>query len=178
MPAMAAVAISQPNTNISGTFAAALSFHAWDQSTGTDGGTASVTGNPACSFSVDGAAITITPINNPPMATNLSTVEVYTEDTPLNLVDIVTSDVDSPTLTHIFGGVLHLSLPEHARSGTRFYRHRATGWDRRPDAASLRAQGDASFLAFQKRRAGAGVVIHLESALIRRSVLPCPRNRV
>lgn len=59
--------------------------------------------------------------------------------------------VDSPTLPHIFGGVLHLSLPEHARGGTRFYRHRATGWDRRPDDAALRAHGDASFLAFQKR---------------------------
>jgi tetratricopeptide (TPR) repeat protein len=59
--------------------------------------------------------------------------------------------VDNPTLPNIFGGVLYLSLPEHARGGTRFYRHRATGWDRRPDEAALRERGDASFLAFQKR---------------------------
>ena len=59
--------------------------------------------------------------------------------------------VDSPTLVHIFGGVLYLSLPEHCRGGTSFYRHRATGWDRRPDDAVLRANGYASFLEFQKR---------------------------
>ena len=59
--------------------------------------------------------------------------------------------VDNPTLTDIFGGVLYLSLPEHCQGGTRFYRHRATGWDCRPDAEALRARGHASFLDFQKR---------------------------
>ena len=59
--------------------------------------------------------------------------------------------VDNPTLPHIFGGVLYLSRPEDCRGGTRFYRHRATGWDRRPDDAALRAGGHASFLDFQKR---------------------------
>jgi len=59
--------------------------------------------------------------------------------------------VDSPTLVHIFGGVLYLSLPEHCRGGTSFYRHRASGWERRPDDELLRASGYASFLEFQKR---------------------------
>jgi len=59
--------------------------------------------------------------------------------------------VDNPTLPNIFGGVLYLSRPEDCRGGTRFYRHRATGWDRRPDDAALRAMGHASFLDFQKR---------------------------
>jgi tetratricopeptide (TPR) repeat protein len=59
--------------------------------------------------------------------------------------------VDSPTLLHIFGGVLYLSLPEHCRGGTSFYRHRATGWDSRRDDGVLRANGYASFLEFQKR---------------------------
>ena len=38
-------------------------------------------------------------VNAAPTATNLSTAETYTEDTPLNLVDIVVSDVDSANVT-------------------------------------------------------------------------------
>lgn len=59
--------------------------------------------------------------------------------------------VDSPTLENVYGGVLYFSLPEHCRGGTSFYRHRDSGWDRRPDAPALKAAGYASFLDFQKR---------------------------
>ena len=45
------------------------------------------------------ATLDITPVNDAPVATNLSTAETYTEDTPLNLVDIVVSDVDSANVT-------------------------------------------------------------------------------
>src|SRR4051812_14199960 len=38
-------------------------------------------------------------VNDAPTATNLSAAETYTEDTPLNLVDIVAADIDSPNLT-------------------------------------------------------------------------------
>jgi|GEM_PF-2920496 len=44
-------------------------------------------------------SMTVTPVNDPPTATNLSAAETYTEDTPLNLIDIVVSDVDSPHVT-------------------------------------------------------------------------------
>ena len=37
--------------------------------------------------------------NTPPTATNLSVSETYTEDTPLNLTDIVITDTDSPNVT-------------------------------------------------------------------------------
>ena len=43
--------------------------------------------------------IDITPVNDAPTATNLDTAETYTEDTPLNLTDIVVSDVDSTDVT-------------------------------------------------------------------------------
>ena len=59
--------------------------------------------------------------------------------------------VDNPTLKEIFGGVLCLSLPEDCQGGTRFYRHRGTGWARRPEAEALKERGFASFLDFQKR---------------------------
>ena len=55
----------------------------------------------------DTVAITVTPVNDPPAATNLSAAESYTEDTPLNLVDIVVSDVDGVTVT----ATLTLSTP-------------------------------------------------------------------
>ncbi|MFK8021832.1 MAG: PKD domain-containing protein [Pseudomonadales bacterium] len=40
-----------------------------------------------------------TPINDAPAATNLSTAETYVEDIPLNLVDVVASDIDNATIT-------------------------------------------------------------------------------
>ncbi|HEY4720844.1 MAG TPA: cadherin-like domain-containing protein, partial [Anaerolineae bacterium] len=42
---------------------------------------------------------TVNPVNDAPTATNLSAAETYTEDTPLNLTDIVVSDVDSANVT-------------------------------------------------------------------------------
>lgn len=47
----------------------------------------------------DTVAITVAAVNDAPTATNLSAGETYTEDTPLDLVDIVVSDVDSSTVT-------------------------------------------------------------------------------
>src|SRR5437660_49781 len=43
--------------------------------------------------------MTGTPVNDAPTATNLSAAETYTEDTVLNLIDIVASDVDSANIT-------------------------------------------------------------------------------
>ena len=43
--------------------------------------------------------VTVGGSNAAPTATNLSTTETYTEDRPLNLTDIVVSDVDSATVT-------------------------------------------------------------------------------
>src|SRR5438477_587214 len=43
--------------------------------------------------------MTGTPVNDAPTATNLSAAETYTEDTALNLIDIVASDVDSANIT-------------------------------------------------------------------------------
>ena len=47
---------------------------------------------------VSGAAsrnINLAAVNDAPTASNLNAAETYTEDTPLNLTDIVVSDVDS-----------------------------------------------------------------------------------
>lgn len=43
-----------------------------------------------------------------------------------------------------FSGILYLSLPQHCRGGTDFFRHKATGLDRVPvEAAEVRAAGFA-----------------------------------
>jgi hypothetical protein len=77
---------------------------------------ASVTLNPAVDFNAnftittsvsDGVATPVTgskimtgiPVNDPPTATNLAAAESYTEDTPLNLIDIVAGDIDSSSVT-------------------------------------------------------------------------------
>ena len=65
----------------------------------SDGIAAAITGS---------KAITGTPVNDAPTATNLNASETYTEDTPLNLADIVISDVDSPSVTAT------LTLSNHA----------------------------------------------------------------
>src|SRR6185436_6175229 len=44
-------------------------------------------------------AITVTAVNDPPTATNLSAAETYTQNTSLNLVNIVASDIDSANVT-------------------------------------------------------------------------------
>jgi hypothetical protein len=44
-------------------------------------------------------SMTMALINLPPIATNLNAAETYTEDTPLNLTNIVVTDLDSPNVT-------------------------------------------------------------------------------
>src|SRR5439155_1116767 len=92
----------KPSPDFNGTIASALTFRAWDRSSGTDGGladTSSNGGTTAYSTATDTASLTINAVNDPPEATNLSAAETYTEDTPLNLINIVVSDVDNATLT-------------------------------------------------------------------------------
>ena len=71
-----------PSANYNSNFGIATSI--------SDGVAAPVTGS---------KAITGTAVNDAPTATSLSTAESYTEDSALNLIDIVVSDVDSASVT-------------------------------------------------------------------------------
>ena len=86
-------AVADVNALLAGlTFTPAADFHA-NFSLATkvsDGVAAALTGT---------KAFTGTPVNDAPVATNLNAAETYTEDTPLNLTDIVVSDVDSANIT-------------------------------------------------------------------------------
>jgi hypothetical protein len=92
----------QPAADFNGTVASAITFRAWDQSSGSAGSTADTTtngGTTAFSAMTDTASIVVSPVNDAPTATDLNTAETYTEDTPLNLADIVVADVDSANVT-------------------------------------------------------------------------------
>ncbi|MCX7093828.1 MAG: lectin-like protein [Methylobacter sp.] len=67
------------------------------------------------SLSVSGSkSFTGTPVNSAPTATALNSTESYTEDTALNLTDLVAADVDSATIT----ATLTLSNPVAGRLST------------------------------------------------------------
>jgi tetratricopeptide (TPR) repeat protein len=59
--------------------------------------------------------------------------------------------VDSESRRDIYAAILYLSLPEHCAGGTGFWRHRPTGWARRPSPEELAAQGYKSFIDFERR---------------------------
>lgn len=50
-----------------------------------------------------------------------------------------------------YAAVLYLNLPGQCQSGTRFWQHRATGWQRRWPEAVVREAGYASFKSFQQQ---------------------------
>ena len=73
-----------------------LAFHAWDQTSGANGALADSTvngGTTAFSSATDTIDVTVTAVNDAPTATNLSASESYTEDTPLNLTNIVIANM-------------------------------------------------------------------------------------
>jgi hypothetical protein len=59
--------------------------------------------------------------------------------------------VDGGGRANVYAAVLYLSLPEHCRGGTAFWRHRHTGWERCPSKEELAAHGYAAFLDFERR---------------------------
>ena len=94
----------QPTADYHGSNPNALTFRAWDQTSGLDGGTADTTtngGNTAFSTAVDTAVITVTAVNDAPTAAN-NTVATN-EDTPYTFTaaDFNFSDIDGDTLASV-----------------------------------------------------------------------------
>ncbi|HEY9102690.1 DUF6445 family protein [Chitinimonas sp.] len=65
-------------------------------------------------------------------------------------------DDETAIETQRYAAVLYLTRPEHCQGGTSFWQHRATGWLRRPDEATLRAAGYADFRTFLRRETPLG----------------------
>ncbi|HET7224588.1 MAG TPA: hypothetical protein VFK69_02650 [Candidatus Eisenbacteria bacterium] len=87
----------QPAPNFYGSLPNALSFRAWDRTSGSNGGLADASssgGSTAFSIAIGAISQFIVHVDQSPQATNLSASEVYVEDTPLDLANIVVSDPD------------------------------------------------------------------------------------
>jgi VCBS repeat-containing protein len=94
----------QPNANFNGTISDGLTFKAWDQTSGTNGGTADTGvsgGTTAFSTAVDTAAITVTPVNDPAVIGG-DDQGLVTEATAANPGDpddtgtLTAADIDNP----------------------------------------------------------------------------------
>ena len=91
----------QPNANYNGTMASAITFRAWDQTSGTNGGTADTSSNggiTAFSTATDTASLVITPVNDPPV-NSVPGAQTVNEDTPLALSGVSVTDVDGNLAT-------------------------------------------------------------------------------
>jgi hypothetical protein len=89
-----------PNANFNGTIDPAITFRAWDQTTGANGDTADVSSNggtTAFSTAIETATITVTPINDAPVLDNSGAMSLTTilEDDTANsgtrIVDLIAS---------------------------------------------------------------------------------------
>ncbi len=93
----------QPNANYHGTLASAITFRAWDQTSGSNGALADTTssgGTTAFSTATDTASLVINPINdNPVLAAVEGTALAYTENDPATASPPRSRPATSTTLT-------------------------------------------------------------------------------
>ncbi|HUN93312.1 MAG TPA: DUF6445 family protein [Burkholderiaceae bacterium] len=78
-------------------------------------------------------------------------------------------DPPSPSGGTMMAGLLYLTLPQDCRGGTSFYRHRDSGWVRRPSDEDVRAAGYPSFEQFQRRWTAAAGVRGFDALVAERS---------
>ncbi|WP_188914836.1 DUF4214 domain-containing protein [Salinarimonas ramus] len=87
----------QPSTDVNGAIPNALTFRAWDRTTGTNGGTADTTtngGGTAFSTATDLVSVTVDAVNDAPDLTVPATIAV-TEGVATALTGITVSDIDA-----------------------------------------------------------------------------------
>ncbi|MDP1612088.1 MAG: DUF4347 domain-containing protein, partial [Sulfuritalea sp.] len=105
----------KPAANFNGTVDPAVTFHAWDQTTGTNGGTANTTtngGTTAFSTATDTASITVSSINDAPTGTNF--IVYVASGSPVKTfatADFGFSDPNDSSSPNTFQTLLITSLP-------------------------------------------------------------------
>ncbi|CDG85726.1 DUF6445 family protein [Janthinobacterium agaricidamnosum] len=60
-------------------------------------------------------------------------------------------DNESGDNFNVYAGVLYLNPPEQCQGGTTFWRHKPSGWQRRPPESEVKQAGYPSFKDFQKK---------------------------
>ncbi|HET7525450.1 MAG TPA: cadherin-like domain-containing protein [Burkholderiaceae bacterium] len=106
----------QPNADYNGTQASAITFRAWDRTSGANGGSADTTvngGMTAFSVATDTASLTVNPVNDAPVLTGVNLTVSEGQTVTLNGANIGITDVDSAaftyTLSGLAGGLFQLS---------------------------------------------------------------------
>lgn len=87
----------QPFANTNGTLATAITFRAWDRTSGSNGGTADTTtngGTTAFSTGTDTASLVVTAVNDAPTVSAIG-ASMIAEDTTTGAIAITIADVDS-----------------------------------------------------------------------------------
>ncbi len=105
----------QPNANFNGTVSSAITFRAWDTTSGSNGGTTDTdTNGNAMAFSTatDTANITVNAVNDDPVIASLPTDIIVTEDTASNV------DLSAVTLSDVDSGANSITLTIVAGAGT------------------------------------------------------------
>ena len=106
----------QPNADYNGTQSAAITFRAWDGTSGNNGGNADTTVNggiTAFSTATDTASLTVTAVNDAPVLTASGLTVSEGQTVTLSGANIGISDVDSASFTYsvsgLSGGIFQLS---------------------------------------------------------------------
>ena len=101
----------QPVANFNGTLNNAITFRAWDRSSGANGGLANTStsgGTTAFSIATDSASLVIQSVNDTPVIVSdggLTTVNKSIAENATFVTQVVTNDVDGDSLVYsIFGG--------------------------------------------------------------------------
>ena len=114
----------QPNANYNGTLASAVTFRAWDQTSGTNGNLADTStngGTTAFSAATDTASLVVTPVNDAPVITS----DGGGASASLNIAENTTA-VTTVTSTDVDGGTPVYSLAGGA-DAAKFTIHSSTG---------------------------------------------------
>jgi hypothetical protein len=98
----------QPNGDYNGTIANAITFHAWDQTSGTNGEVADPTGgDTAFSAATDFASLTVTAVNDDPIVTSNGggpAAGVNVAENTTSITTVAGNDVDGDTVTFSITG--------------------------------------------------------------------------
>ncbi len=98
----------QPNANFNGGTANAITFRAWDLTSGANGATADTTANggtTAFSIATDTASLTINAVNDAPTVTSASLTVSEGQTVTLSGANFAVTDVDNAAFTYTVSGV-------------------------------------------------------------------------
>ena len=173
----------EPDANYNGTLTSAISFRAWDRTSGSNGGTADTTVNgglTAFSTATDTASLTVIAVNDAPVVAGLNGDSLaYAEGDGAVVVeqggDAGVSDVDS---ADVDGGTLTVSLDAGGDSAEDVLaiRHQGTGVGQIGVSGSNVAYGGATIGTFSGGSGGSDLVVSFNGSATPAALQALARN--